>query len=138
MLRLKGPAALNPLCQSSELSANFWLLFLCFILTERLIFCFSSENYFEYDSVLFFEVWQQKPLNFNLNLFYFQLMVFSTRWLPRPDHLAEFPLYSSGPRHRRWCVQACATAPTDDLQSSMLLHLETQSFSFVLVAFTCY
>ena len=27
---------------------------------------------------------------------------------------------------------------TDDLQSSMLLHLETQSFSFVLIVFTCY
>ena len=57
-------------------------------------FVFPSENYFEYDSVLFFEVWQQKPLNFNLNLFYFQLMVLSTRWLPRPDHLVEFPFVS--------------------------------------------
>ena len=28
--------------------------------------------------------------------------------------------YKGGPRHRRWRVQGCATAPTDSLQPSVL------------------
>ena len=32
----------------------------------------------------------------------------------------EIRLYKGGPRHRRWRVQGCATAPTDSLQPSVL------------------
>ena len=74
----------------------------------------------KYDVICYFQIKKRDPFLYIVVLPHLVVATFDLK-------------YSSGPRHRRWCVQACATAPTDDLQSSALLDLETQSFFFVLV-----